>query len=73
MELIHCKAQCSCEEECIPKCMLYIVFLKKWNSLNLRNGRVVAHYTNIVYIISLVVICFKQIFQCHGGYNILNV
>ena len=26
-----------------------------------------------VYIISLVVICFKQIFQCHGGYNILNV
>ena len=43
---------------------------------------VIAIYTNIcnlyfifvyVYIISLVVICFKQIFQCHGGYNILNV
>ena len=46
MELIHCKAQCSCEEECIPKCMLYFVFLKKLNTLNLSTGRVVTHYPN---------------------------
>ena len=31
------------------------------------------HIFVYVYIISLVVICFKQAFLYHGGYSILNV
>ena len=85
MELVHCKAQCSCEEECIPKCMLYIVvFFEKVELIKLEDwegGGPLSQHSSVyrcttmymqsihifvmiyVYIISLVVICFKQIWE----------
>ena len=37
MELNHCKAHCSCEEECIPTCMLYIFFFEKVELIKLED------------------------------------